>query len=260
MNNRIFGQVYADQYDLLYQDKDYKTECDLLEEIFRRYSGNSTHTILDLGCGTGKHTMILARRGYQVTGVDCSEDMLTKARQEALALDNTKYSPPLFYKGDLRTIDLGKQFDVVLMMFAVLGYQLTNDDVLAAFRTVQRHLRPGGLLIFDVWYGPAVLYLRPTNRLKIIPTEKGKIIRAASGSLDTFYHLSTIHYHLWQLEDQQVISESEETHRVRYFFPQELTLLMAQVGLELVHMGDFKNLTERADENTWNVLVIGRLI
>jgi len=259
MNDNVFGQVYADQYDLLYQDKEYKTECDLLEEIFHRYSDNSVQTILDLGCGTGKHAMILASRDYQVTGVDCSEDMLIIARQEVQALNNTNYSPPVFYKGDLRTTDLGKRFDVVLMMFAVLGYQLTNEDVLAALRTVRRHLAVGGLFICDVWYGPAVLSHRPADRLKIVPTKKGKIIRAASGSLDTFSHLSTVHYHLWRLEGQQVISESEEIHRMRYFFPQELVLFMSIGGLELVHIGDFKNLTETANEHTWNVLVVGKL-
>lgn len=260
MNNRVFGQLYADLYDILYKDKDYKTECDLLEKIFYLYSSNSVNTILDLGCGTGKHAMIFAQRGYKVTGVDCSEDMLTKARQEVQALDNISYTIPVFYKGDLQTIDLCKQFDSVLMMFAVLGYQLTNEGIEAALRTVQRHLKPEGLFICDVWYGPAVLSIRPTDRIKIIPTERGKIIRTASGSLDTFWHLSTVHYHLWQLEDQRVISESEEIHRMRYFFPQELALFMSNVGLTLLHVCTFGNLDEAPSEHTWNILAIGKLI
>jgi hypothetical protein len=51
------------------------------------------------------------------------------------------------------------------MMFAVLGYQGENDDVLAALKTAHRHARPGGLFLFDVWYGPAVLHERPSQRV-----------------------------------------------------------------------------------------------
>jgi len=81
MSDQVFGQAYADQYDLLYHDKDYEAECDLLEEVFRRYGQEPIKSILDLGCGTGNHAILLARRGYRVTGVDLSADMLAHARE-----------------------------------------------------------------------------------------------------------------------------------------------------------------------------------
>ena len=78
----VFGQDYANAYDYLYQDKDYNKECDFLEKIFLRYSG-STSSILDLGCGTGGHVNILAEKGYKVTGIDRSGEMLSIARKKA---------------------------------------------------------------------------------------------------------------------------------------------------------------------------------
>ena len=78
----VFGQEYAAAYDLLYADKDYDAECDLLERIFRE-SGRPVRTVLDLGCGTGAHAVRLAQRGYEVVGVDLSEDMLRIARDRA---------------------------------------------------------------------------------------------------------------------------------------------------------------------------------
>jgi predicted TPR repeat methyltransferase len=86
MSDQVFGQVYANQYDFLYSDKDYEGECDLLEEISRRYGDGSVCTILDLGCGTGIHAIRLARRGYEVTGVDRSAEMLAKAERKAAEL------------------------------------------------------------------------------------------------------------------------------------------------------------------------------
>ena len=224
MNNTVFKQGYADQYDLLYGDKDYESECDLLEQAFKRYSTEPVQSILDLGCGTGNHSIPLARRGYEVHGVDLSENMLTHAVQKSQS--ETLKHPPVFSQADIRSVDLGKQFDAVLMMFAVLGYQLTNEDVLASLYTVRKHLKPGGLFIFDVWYGPAVLAIRPSERVKVIPTPDGQLIRVAAGSLDMYWHLCEVRYHLWRIHGNQVESETEEAHMMRYFFSQELALLL----------------------------------
>ncbi len=159
MSNSVFDKSYAEQYDILYEDKDYAAECDLLERVFDKYD-RRVQSILDIGCGTGNHSIPLAQRGYQVTGVDLSESMLERARQKA------GDGNPVFVQGDARKVNLHQTFDAVLMMFAVLGYQLSNDDVLAALRTVRQHLKPGGLFVFDVWYGPAVLSIRPGDRVK----------------------------------------------------------------------------------------------
>jgi len=251
----VFGQVYADQYDLLYTDKDYEAECNLLEDVFRKYGNEKIKTILDLGCGTGNHAIPLARRGYQVTGVDISEDMLACARAKSL---NAGSEGQYFLHGDVRNIDLHIQYDAVLMMFAVLGYQTTNEDVLSTLNTASRHLKPGDLFICDVWYGPAVLTQHPTEKVKILPTPKGKIIRTASGHLDTFRHLCEVRYHILRIEDQRVISESEEKHTMRYFFPQEMAILMHHADLKMADICAFGKLEQQPSEDTWNVLVIAK--
>lgn len=256
MSDAVFNQGYADQYDLLYGDKDYESECDLLEKTFQCYSQAPVHSILDLGCGTGNHSISLARRGYQLHGVDLSENMLVHALEKSQK-ETQKY-PPAYLQGDVRSVDLGKQFDAVLMMFAVLGYQLTNDDVLASLRTVRKHLLPGGLFIFDVWYGPAVLAIRPSDRVKIIPTVDGKVIRAASGRLDTAHHVGEVSYHAWRLSGDRVISETEERHAMRFFFPLELELMLSTVGLKLEGLTAFPSLEQPANETTWNVLGVAK--
>lgn len=257
MKNQVFGNVYAEEYDLFYKGKDYEAECDMIEEIFRRHAAGKISTILDLGCGTGNHAVPLSKRGYQVTGVDRSPEMVEHAKAKLQSQTSSPQLKPQFLKGDVRSLNLDQHFDVVLMMFAVLGYQVTNEDVLAALRTVRRHLRPGGLFVCDVWYGPAVLAIRPGDRIKIIPTPGGKVIRAASGSLDVYRQTADVCYQTWSIKGQQVVSETEETHRMRYFFPQELDLFFAQADINLLEITDFNNPAKSPTEETWNCLAVG---
>jgi SAM-dependent methyltransferase len=249
----VFGTGYATSYDLLYADKDYAAECDLLEKAIRKYGATPTRSILDFGCGTGNHSIPLAERGYEVLGVDRSQEMLTQIQTKA----RTKAT---FRSGDIRTIDVGKKFDCVLMMFAVLGYQLNNQDALAALQNARRHLNAAGTLIFDVWYGPAVLHLRPSERAKVIPTADGQIVRFASGDLDSTRQICSVRYKVWRIQDDRVTARVEENHEMRYFFPLEIDLLLKASGFEKVRIGAFPEIDRDPDDETWNVMVIAKAV
>jgi len=144
------------------------------------------------------------------------------------------------------------------MMFAVLGYSTTNEDILTALNSVSRHLNPGGLFICDVWYGPAVLRQRPEAKEKIIRTGMDEIIRSASGTLDSFRHLCEVHYHLRHLKSGQVQREVVEKHTMRYFFPQELAFFIQQAAMEHIHFSHVGNLSRPPTEETWNILLAAR--
>jgi SAM-dependent methyltransferase len=259
MTTSVFDSNYSEQYDLLYSEKDYESECDMLEEVFRRNLDGNPAAILDLGCGTGNHVIPLAKRGYQVTGVDISGDMLAQAEAKVKKMKfDGRMTPPLFLQSDLRSFNEDKKYDVVLMMFAVLGYQTANEHVMDAMHTVARHLRPGGLFVFDVWYGPAVLKIKPSDRVKVIELADGELIRSASCSLDIFQQLAEVNYRLWRIRDHAVISETKESHLMRYFFPQELAFFLLQSGLSLQSLTAFPDLTQPATEESWNALAVAR--
>jgi SAM-dependent methyltransferase len=252
----IFGSTYAGAYNQLYNDKDYAAECDVVEDLFHRYSARPVSSVLDLGCGTGNHVFPMSRRGYDVVGVDSSASMLALARQRQSA--NSSGGGVRFEHADIRSVDLGRTFDAVLMMFAVLGYQVENVDVLAALKSARRHLEPGGLAILDFWYGPAVLRQRPSERIKLIAGDNGDVLRAASGELDTARHTCAVRYRLWHLRDRRLVSETDETHLMRYFFPRELSLFLDCSAFSLVRLGAFPDIDRPADEETWNALAVAR--
>jgi len=249
-----FGETYANQYDLLYADKDYEAECNLLEEAFQRYGQGKVETILDLGCGTGNHAIPLARRGYHVTGVDLSTEMLRVARQKSTEVGVTIN----WAEGDIRTLQVGGPFDAGLFVFAVLGYLLPNADVMAALANARRHIRTGGLLAFDVWHGPAVIAIKPSDRAKVISIPGGQVLRMVTSELDTRRHICEVRYHLWRLIGDRVEAESEELHVMRYFFPMELELMLSESGFELISLTAFPTLDHPVDETTWNAFGVAR--
>lgn len=245
----IFG-AYAQFYDTLYGDKDYVAECAFLEDTFNRYSNQPVRSVLDLGCGTGGHASILANRGYAVTGVDRSEQMLTVARRGAV-----DHGLVTWQSADIRDLDLDQTFDAVISMFAVVSYMVTNTDLMAALRTARRHLRPGGLFLFDAWFGPAVLTERPTDRYKTVEADGQRVVCFVHPELDLLQHTVNVHYKVWQLQDERVVSEVDEEHPVRFLFPQEIIHYLDEARFRVRRLCPFLRPDDDLSDRDWNLFV-----
>jgi SAM-dependent methyltransferase len=247
-----FGPGYAAAYNALYAEKDYSGECDLLEQVFATYATRPVTRILDLGCGTGVHARELALRGYEVVGVDRSESMLDQARSAS--------SRATFLQGDVRSVDLHRRFDAVVLLFAVLGYQLSDVDVLAALKTARSHLGPGGLLGFDVWYGPSVLAQRPSTRTRTVDDGGQHLVRTSSGTLDERRNVVRVEFELTKGERAGAAQSVFETHQMRYFFSSELEDSLTRTGFELLRIGAFPDFDQEPDETTWSVFTLARAL
>jgi SAM-dependent methyltransferase len=254
----VFDAQYAAQYDRLYAGKDYRAECDLIEAAIAKYAPQRPQTLLDVGCGTGQHSIELARRGFRVTGVDLSESMLRHAAENAAVLEEARR--PQWVHGDARNFEAGGPYDIGIMMFAVIGYLTANEDVLSGLRTIRRHLAPGALFICDFWYGPSVLSDRPTDRIRLLPTDGGEVLRTTQTTLDVVRHTADVSFRLWTLKGKQVVSDTRETHRMRYFFPQEFALLLSQSGFAMQGISAFPTLDGPLTDATWNALVVAKSI
>jgi len=253
----VFGEDYTDIYDLAYATKDYALEVERIVQAFEHHAPGQVHRVLDLGCGTGSHAIPLAGRGFDVVGVDRSEPMLEHARRKSREAPSGT-GPIRFEQGDVRTAVLDGPFDAALMMFAVLGYQIGNDDLELALRNVRRHLRPGGLFLFDVWYGPAVLSERPSTRYRVFDSDAGRVIRIAESQLDLRRHVCDVTFHVFRLGPGVEPIEDSEVHPVRFFFPMELEFVLKTCGLRLLEMGAFPELTEPLTQDTWNAIVLAQ--
>ena len=134
----------ASWYDALTGDVPYGQFADFYEKEFRR-AGGDFHLLLDLCCGTGTLTALMARRGYEMIGVDASVDMLMQAREKAAGLE----TPPLFLQQDAASLDLYGTVDAAYCSLDGMNY-LPAETLLELFRRLRLFIRPGGLLLFDL--------------------------------------------------------------------------------------------------------------
>jgi len=146
MSNSSYSAL-APYYDRLMVGIDYAEWADFMAEEFAICEKENVKRILDMGCGTGRLTLELAQRGYDMIGSDISEDMLAVAQMSA---SEKRIKNISFIMQDMRRTDVGGGMDAVVCMLDGLNYLTGSGDLLRCFRSVYASLNEGGFFIFDV--------------------------------------------------------------------------------------------------------------
>ncbi len=134
----------AEFYDAIYSWKDYAAEAQKIRSIIAARTPG-TETLLDVACGTGHHLSLLSE-SYATEGVDLDPGLLEIAR--------ARLPDVPFHLGDMRTFNLGRQFDVVTCLFSSIGYMTTMEDLLHALANMAGHLAPDGVMLVEPWLAP----------------------------------------------------------------------------------------------------------
>lgn len=236
--------VSASVFDLLYAEKDTNSEVQWILESLSLDEKSLHSSLLELGAGTGRHARAFADVGFSVTAVEPSSEMLRHAPQH----DGVE-----FVQGDGRSIQLGKDFDLVLALFHVLSYQVSLADVTKFFETVSRHLRTGGLFGFDVWYSPAVLFLRPEERIRTQENDAIRVTRKAVPLEDVQNSRVDVRY-TYTVEDLKsgTVRTFEEVHAMRHFTFTEIQLVAQSHGFKIVDSREFMS-EQKPSRETWGV-------
>ncbi len=133
-------------YDRVYWWKDYDQEVDFLVKALRR-CGIRGKRVLEIACGTGSHSKILVERGYEVTGVDISDDMLRIARSKVKGRAT-------FLRGDMRDLDAAVEgkYDAAICLFSSISYNLTMPDLKRTIQGLYDRLAEPGVVVFDTHF------------------------------------------------------------------------------------------------------------
>lgn len=246
MNN---FKEYSKYYDLLYKDKDYVSEVTYILDILKILDKPEC-SILDIGCGTGKHAGLLADKGYKVCGVDVSETML----ESALRNFGDKVN---FSKGDIRYLSLNKTFEVITSLFHVMSYQIRNEDLEASLMSVYNHLESGGYFIFDCWYGPGVMNDPPSVKIKRMNDENFEIIRIAEPEIHFNESVVDVNFQILinDLENNH-LTELKEKHPMRFLFKNEIELLAKKFNFKLTGFYSWLTFNVPTEDDWYAVFIL----
>lgn len=249
-------QEYAKIYDLIYQDKDYGSECDFIEKLFEKYSDSAPKKILDLAAGTGSHSLIMAERGYHVTAIDYSEAMASLAKEKAIERNLT-----LEISGGISMSELpepAQNYDAVLSLFSAVDYLSSPHQFDQFLKKVKPYIAPKGVLIFDFWNGNTVLKDFSPTKFKDIPIENGRILRISETELNPLENLATVNFQCLVHSNGKLVNEIKETHSMRYFFPLEVKEALERNGYDILTMIPFMGMDQAVTTEDWNITVVAR--
>ena len=221
----------AGTYDALTGDVEYEKRADYLEKLFTR-SKIDVKTVLDLACGTGTMTWILTGRGYEMIGVDASEEMLAAAMEKSGSVEGIA---PIFLHQSMPELDLYGTVDAAICCLDSLNYLTRPKDVQRTFERLRLFIAPGGMLIFDI------------NTVEKLRALDGQVF--LDETEDTYcvwrpeYYrgLCTYYMDLFRLQEDGSWDRTLEIHKERAYTVEELTEWLKNAGFgEIRTYGDMK--------------------
>jgi SAM-dependent methyltransferase len=250
---------YAAYYDLLYKDKPYENEVGYIDDLIKMFSPD-TRTILNLGCGTGKHDEYLAKKGYVINGIDLSSSMIEIANNNKSTLPNNIGENLHFMEGNIQHVRLNKLYDLVISLFHVMSYQNTDTEVVDSLKTASAHLKKGGVFIFDCWHKPAVMKDPPQIRKKIISDEKIKVKRTSTPNWIKESNIIEINFNieLSNFTDDQV-DIIEEKHSMRYFNESEILNFAKNAGFKILKSVEWLTQVPASNKSWYVVYILQKL-
>ena len=223
-----FG-AYARFYDLDVGQVD--------EDLFviREFAARTGSPILELGCGSGRVLLPLAREGHHVTGVDASPAMLALARQKLAA--EGLMSRVSLVEQDMRYLDLDSRFSLALVALNSFSHLLTLDDQIASLQRIYEHLNPGGLLLLDLFNPDLERLLDFRGQLvldKVMadPDSDLRLLKFRTETVDLAEQIIDVTYIIDEVAEQGRVKRTLFPFRMRYLFRHELELLLRYAGYQ----------------------------
>lgn len=231
-------EALAASYDGLTRDIPYEKYLRFFKTLLRRH-GVTAATVLDLACGTGSLSVLLAKHGYRVLGVDRSEEMLTVAAEKAMELEENQ---PFFVAQPMQRLKIPEPVDACVCALDSINYVTKPQDVQKAFRRVYESLRPGGLFVFDINTPYKLESL--DGQVFLDETEDSYCVWRAV--YDKRHSLCRYGMDLFQQANDGLWERSFEEHVERAYTPAELSQWLTDAGFAQVER--FANLRLEAPE------------
>ncbi len=244
--SRAYSSLAA-VYDKLNDGIDYDAWADYIEGQLTRFSAAKPLSLLDLACGTGTLTSIFASRGYDMTGVDLSEDMLAVAREKC---DGRRFAHPvLFVRQDMSELELYGTVNAAFCCLDSLNYLTDTSALERTLARVHTFLDPGGLFVFDM-NAPAKFERVYADNAYVLEDEG--ILCAWQNEYNSRSKICNFYLSIFREASDGRWSRFDELQRERCYSLRTVKRILASCGFELLALeGDFSGSPVDADTERW---------
>lgn len=224
MNQSEYTGFFAEFYDILHARN---TDTKIYENILRKF-GND---ILELGCGTGRIAIPLAKAGYKVTGIEYEQEMIDILQQKEYPELNLKV-----YRGDARTFQLDQKFDVILLSCNFINHFINSDNLLMILKNSKKHLKDNGVIIIDC-SAPDFISMIENNDVEEVfefKTSKGTVIKDYfCAKYDLLNQIETDTIRLEEYDGGKLLRTAEINETLTYYLPREIRTLVSEANLNI---------------------------
>lgn len=241
--------AFAAYYDRCMEEIPYEDWSRLITGLLQK-DGIRDGLVLELGCGTGTMTELLAEAGYDMIGVDASGDMLS----EAMDKQAVSGSSILYLQQDMREFELYGTVRAVVSVCDTMNYLLTEEDLLQVFRLVNNYLDPGGLFVFD---------LKTEHHFRDVVGEQSFVQNEEDACViwENYYYedeqVNEYAVTMFARTEEGTYQRTQELHYQHPYSIEQITGLLKQAGMELVAVYGEDGVTS-PDEESCRIYVLAR--
>jgi SAM-dependent methyltransferase len=248
----MHSPLFYRYYDAIYSVKDYKSETEILLQLYRSMYGHFPQRLLDVGCGTGSHSCHFAASGCAVVGTDIDSEEIQIAMKKSLALPDPR---PRFYCMDIAQLQ-ETGFDLGVSLFNVVSYIRGIENLSVFLGSIHRKLRRGGLFVFDCWNGLAVLTDPPKEKRSRIEADGCSFELELSPTVDLLQQVVVVRNRVTVHSASPDVEEFEFSYSQFLWTPAILRDILTYCGFEIVSVSPTMKPREQATAETWKIMFV----
>ena len=245
-------EAYYEYYDKIFINKDYQAETEVVFELAQKIYGKKIERLLDIGCGTGSHSLLFAKKECQVVGIDIDERVVEKAQHKINTLSGRV---PEFYCQDIRQL-VASNFDLAVSLFNVVNYINRVEDLLTFFSAVQKRLRAEGVFIFDCWNGIAASLDVPQQKQTQVSYGEEMIQVSTLPYTDLMKQSVTVDNEVDILLNGQLQTHFSFKYCQKLWSPAIISNLLEMAGFNILKITAWMKPDILATHNTWKIMFL----
>ena len=241
--------LFYKYYDVIFKDKDYSAETNMVFDLSKKYGLGKPRRVLEIGCGTGNHTVNIALHKVDLVAVDVDPEMIKIAKRKIERAQLKRVSVVDKLVEELKD----GQFDLALALFNVVTYIDSTAKLESFLRGVMENLKPGGVFVFDSWNGAAAVVDPPRSKRTVVETN-GKIVENNLTSETDFFNQVTMLNYSIKVKNGKKEEVGGFSFNQTLWMPREILSALERVGFEVLVCSPLMKPDQKATEMDWKIM------